>query len=106
MRQSTNYLKLPLPEKMSPRRDQVFIVVTILKTKNTYELKMKKPALGPNQFAYRVEINVDPSEWFNRIADVSMPKVSPPEAYKIDVVGADIGKSNAENVMDRLTGRK
>jgi len=88
-----------------PRKDEVWIVVTILKTKNTYNLRMKKPALAPNQFAYRVEINVDPKEWFNRIADVIMPRVSPPEAYRIDVAGIDVGKSNAEQVMERLKGK-
>jgi len=89
-----------------PRKDQRFLIVTVLKTKNNYELKVKKPVLAPNQFCYRLEVVVDPKEWFNRIADVVLPRMTPPEAYRLNDVGVDIGQSNAEEVMDRLKGIK
>ena len=66
-------------ETANERTDWVYLVVTVLKTKNTYRLRKFKPKLAPNEFCYAFKVSIDKNEWFNRLEEVELEKVSPPE---------------------------
>lgn len=85
------------------RRDTLYLVVTVLKTKNTYEIKMRKPTLGANQFAYKLNFNTETDQWFDRILDTKPLTTNPPEVAGMPVIeDLDFGKTTSEKVMDRL----
>jgi len=79
--------------------------VTVLKTKNTYRLRKFKPKLGLNEFCYSFRVTIDKEEWFNRIEEVELEKVSPPELPK-PRLRLIIPKATATLVLDRLAGRE
>ena len=90
------------------REDEVFLVVTVLKTKNNYVLRMKEPGnLAPNQVCHRIKFTMDKRDWFNRISDVSpdLTKLKPPGAPKIYMEETVYGKTTGEKVMDRMQNR-
>lgn len=89
------------------RNDTVYLIVTVLKTKNTYRLvKFQPTSLKPNEFCLPFRVTIDEKEWFNRIAEtMNLGKISPPEVKKMEDIGVIISKPTSEIVMDRLAGR-
>lgn len=88
------------------RTDYVYLVVTVLKTKNTYRLRKFKPKLASNEFCYNFKVIIDKKEWFNRIQEIELEKVSPPEIPKPKNMSLIISKATATRVLDRLAGRE
>ena len=96
-----------MSETATERWDWVYLVVTVLKTKNTYRLRSKKPNLAPNEFCYAFKITIDKDEWLKRIQEMELEKVSPPEIAKATKsIQLIISKSTATKVIDRLAGRE
>lgn len=85
------------------RTDWVYLVVTVLKTKNTYRLRKFKPVLKPNEFCYAFKCEIDINEWLNRVQEIHLPKVIPPEIRQ-QSVKLMIAQSTPDQVMARLTG--
>ena len=88
------------------RTDWVYLVVTVLKTKNTYRLRRFKPKLASNEFCYNFRVTIDKKEWFNRIEEIELEKVSPPEVPRPKEMRLIIQKATATIVLDRLAGRE
>ena len=88
------------------REDWVYLVVTVLKTKNTYRLRKFKPKLASNEFCYAFKVSIDKNEWFNRLEEVELEKVSPPEIPQPKNMSLTIKKSTSTIVLDRLAGRE
>ena len=90
------------------REDIVYLVVTVGARANSYTLKKqaygwKEPKLAQNQYAYKIHIKTDEKEWQERIADVTMAPVSPPEHLRLLQVKTTIGKDTPTRVMERLS---
>lgn len=85
------------------RTDWVFLVVSVLKTKNTYRLRKFRPVLKPNEFCYAFKCEIDINEWLNRVQEVDLPRVTPPEIRQ-QPVQLMIAQSTPDQVMARLTG--
>lgn len=93
-------------ETATERTEWVYLIVTILKTKNSYLLRKRKPkSLAPNEICYAFQVTIDKEEWFGRINEYELPKARPPEA-KIHMVTQVISKPTAQLVMDRITGKE
>lgn len=90
----------------SERMDWVYLVVTVKKTKNTYRLRLTKPILAVNEFAYSFKVTIDKKEWLQRITELELEKVSPPEVPKPENLIAIIPKTIATQALDRLAGRE
>lgn len=89
----------------SERIDHVYLIVTVKKTKNIYRLRMTKPRMAPNEFCYKFKVTIDKREWFDRITELQLEKVSPPELPKPGDLSIIIPKATATLVLDRLAGR-
>lgn len=95
------------PIAFSERTDIMYLVITILKTKNNYRLRMKKPTpLAPNEFCYAFKVTINKKEWFDRIAEIDLGRASPPEPPKVDSIQLIMPKATATIVLDRLAGRE
>jgi len=88
------------------RTDWVYLVVTVLKTKNSFRLMKTKPKLAPNEFCYAFKVSIDKNEWFNRLEEVELEKVLPPELPKPKNMSLTIKKATSTLVLDRLAGRE
>lgn len=94
------------------RVDSVWVVVTVLKTKNNYSLRKtepKKGSLGTSQYAFKMTFELDLSEWFNRVVDLEFNyRLTPPEAskFKMTFVDGKFGPTISETVLDRMTDTK
>lgn len=88
------------------RTDWVYLVVTVLKTKNTYRLRKFSPTLAPNEFCFAFKVTIDKNEWFKRIQELELEKVSPPEIPKPMSMELIISKPTAARILDRLAGRE
>jgi len=89
-------------------QDIVYLVVTVGARANSYTLKKqaygwREPKLAQNQYAYKIHIKTDEKEWQERIADVTMAPVSPPEHLHLQVDETTIGKDTPTRVMERLS---
>lgn len=87
------------------RADTVYLVITVLKTKNSYELKIRKPTLAPNQVAYKIHLNLNTEEWFDRITDTSPITIKPPKTTALLFSSPEFGQTTGQKVMNRLTGK-
>jgi hypothetical protein len=91
---------------LNDRKDTLFIVVTIMKTKNKYELRMRKPTdLAPNQVAVQVGFTLKKDQWFNRILQAGPYQLDAglPLHFAIDTM--ELGKTVPEKVLERMTGK-
>lgn len=89
------------------RRNEYYIVVTVLKTKNSFELRMRKPKnLAPNQVAIRHSFEIETDDWLNRLLDGQVLKGKPPRPYLANgTPGAiEYGETTSEKVIKRMTG--
>ena len=91
---------------MTIRNQWVYLVVTILRTKNSYRLKMFEPKLKTNEFCYRIKVSVDEQEWFKRIEELDVGKISPPELSKLDNMQVIMAPATSAVVLNRLAGRE
>lgn len=85
------------------RVDYVFVVVKVGKKKNSYRLCKKKPKLDQTEFAYKLRIQLNEEDWFDRIMEVEMEMPNPPNLPKAEVAPTMVEKDTAYKVMDRLT---
>jgi hypothetical protein len=93
-------------ETRDERVDTIFIVVTVLKSRNDYRLRKFKPkTLAPNEFCYAFRITIDKKAWFNRVAEIDLGKPRPPEFPKARDIRLIIAKATAQQALDRLAGR-
>lgn len=91
---------------MAERFEWVYLIVTILKTKNSYRLRKSQPkSLAPNEFCYSFSIIIDTDEWLKRIKEITLEKVSPPELPKPGNLSLSISRATSTLVMDRLLGK-
>jgi len=90
---------------MLERSDKVYLVVTVLKTKNSYRLFKSRPRLNPNEFCYAFKVTIDMKEWFGRIEEVDLGKVTPPNLPKPEGLELIVEKDIGLRVVDRLLGR-
>lgn len=88
------------------RYETVYLIVTILKTKNTFKLRKFLPkSLAANEVALKFKLELDTNEWFKRVKEVQLGKISPPEILQARDMSIIIRKSTPNLVMDRLVGR-
>lgn len=86
--------------------DTIFIIATINKRSNHFELRKKPPrSLLPNQVCFPFNVEINKEDWFDRFEDVRVLKLKPPAKPVISAVKMTFGKTTAENVIDRLAGR-
>lgn len=86
------------------RQDWVYLVVTVLKIKNSFRLKKFKPKrLAPNEFCYSFLIEIDEDEWLNRIEEIQLEPIHPPEMTRPEI-SLMISKETSEIVLDKLAG--
>lgn len=87
---------------MSLRTTDVFMICTVNVRSTHVETRVKLPRnLAPNQFAYRVTFSIDEKEWFHRVMEVKLNKVTPPNA-SIQISNGVIGDTTAETVLKRM----
>ena len=82
--------------------DTVFIVVTVQKRQNSYRLCKRKPKLNQNEFAYQLDIKLDKGEWFDRIAEVEVPIMHPPQLPQLGLA-VHVEQDTPSQVLERMT---
>ena len=86
------------------RTDWIYLIVKVLKTKNTYRLRKFRPdILEPNEICYAFKFNLDPKEWLERIQETEIT-ISPPSLQNPEGE-VSIEKSTSQKVVDRMAGR-
>lgn len=91
-------------ETNNERTDYVWLIVTVLKTKNTYRLRRHASTLAQNEFAYRFRIRLDKKDWFQRVEEVDLIPVKPPNLPKAEPIELLVEKDTPLKVLDRMKG--
>jgi hypothetical protein len=62
--------------------------------------------LKSNEFAYKLELVCNLDSWKNRVLDVKLPVISPPDMKenRLAVGESFLGKSLGERAIDRMSG--
>lgn len=88
------------------RRNEVYVIATVNKKVTSFALRVKEPtSLLPNQFAFKLKMEIDENKWFKRITEVKLGEITPPVPdVNVPDDSIDIGLTTAENVLNRMTG--
>ena len=90
------------------REDVIFVIVTVGVRSNTYALRKlaygwKETKLKQNQYAYKLTIRTDAEEWKERIEEVKLDQVHPPEKTSLISKGFIVDKDTPTKVLDRMS---
>lgn len=86
------------------RVDWIFLIVKVLKTKNSYRLKKLRPdRLEPNEICYAFRFKLNLKEWLERIEETEIT-ISPPSLQNPEGE-VTIEKATSQKVIDRMAGR-
>ena len=86
------------------RVDYIYLIVTVLKTKNKYRLRHHVYSLQPNEFAYRFNIFLNLQDWFKRIKEVELPQPQPINLPEPAVLECVVEPDTGTKVLRRLKG--
>lgn len=90
---------------MGVRSDWIYVIVTVGRRKNSYRIRVRPPdRLKQNEFAYKMHIEVDEDDWMDRVKEVEIPIVQPPNLPKPDI-SIIVEKETPLKVLDRLGGK-
>ena len=89
------------------REDIVYLVVTVGVRQNSYTLKKqaygwREPKLTQNQYAYKIHIKTDEAKWKERIAEVELDQVKPPNFADYISSESLVEQDTQTKVMERL----
>ncbi len=83
----------------------LYIIGTVNIRTVSYRMVTRLPkGLKSNEFAYKLELVCNLDSWKNRVLDVKLPVISPPEENRLAVGETILGKSLSERAIDRMSG--
>lgn len=80
-----------------------YIIATVGIRTCRFRLCTRRPKhLKPNEFAYRLKVDVNIDQWKDRVIEANLPKVSPPKFPGATVMVDGVGQTDAERTLQRL----